>query len=181
MDISPYLERLRRDLAVAAESGGEDTRAFAEWLTTAFESSAQLVLLEALSDAADEITREMAPGSVELRLRGRQPTFVVSPAPDDEAFDEAVQDEAGYGQPGATGMVGGGSPAEADDDSTSRFNLRLPESLKLRIEEAARQEGLSLNAWLVRAAAAAVEPEGPPRRIRRRPPTGGQRYTGWVR
>ena len=39
----------------------------------------------------------------------------------------------------------------------SRINLRLSESLKGRIEEAAGQAGLSVNAWLVRAAAAALE------------------------
>ena len=37
------------------------------------------MLLDALSSAADEITRELAPGSVEVRLRGREPQFAVTP------------------------------------------------------------------------------------------------------
>jgi hypothetical protein len=70
--------------------------------------------------------------------------------------------------------------AEADDGTLARINFRLPEQLKSRIEDAASREGLSVNAWLVRAATAAVrggEPGGPDRRA----PRGGQRFTGWVR
>jgi hypothetical protein len=63
----------------------------------------------------------------------------------------------------------------------SRINLRMPDRLKARIEQAAANEGLSVNAWLVRAAAAALERGGPSRRPERRPATGGQRYTGWAR
>jgi hypothetical protein len=62
----------------------------------------------------------------------------------------------------------------------SRLNLRLPDALKVRIEEAARQEGLSLNAWLVRVAAAALGPDSD-RNSQRRSSRGNQRYTGWVR
>ncbi|MFV2083259.1 hypothetical protein [Micromonospora sp. LOL_021] len=42
-----------------------------------------MTLLDALSAAADEITRDLAPGSVELRLRGRDPHFVVTALPVD--------------------------------------------------------------------------------------------------
>ena len=69
MDLMPYVENLRRQLAVAAEAGGPDARALAERLTGALESAARLALLEALSAAADEITRDLAPGSVDVRLR----------------------------------------------------------------------------------------------------------------
>ena len=84
MDLAPYVENLRRELAVAAEAGGEDARALAERLTAPLESAIRLTLLDALSAAADEITRELAPGSVELRLRAGEPEFVVTPAPADE-------------------------------------------------------------------------------------------------
>src|SRR5262245_27672682 len=84
MDLTPYVENLRHELAVAAEAGGEDARALAERLTAPLESALRLTLLEALSAAADEITRELAPGSAELRLRGGEPEFVVTPAPADE-------------------------------------------------------------------------------------------------
>src|SRR5437870_13870937 len=83
MDLNPYVENLRRELATAAEAGGEDARALAERLTAPLESAVRLTLLDALSAAADEITRELAPGSVELRLRGGEPDFVVTaPAPE---------------------------------------------------------------------------------------------------
>ena len=80
MDLSPYVENLRRELAVAADAGGEDARALADRLTAPLESAVRLMLLDALSAAADDITRELAPGSVELRLRAGEPDFVVTPA-----------------------------------------------------------------------------------------------------
>ena len=89
MDLTPYVENLRRELAVAADAGGEDARALAERLTAPLESAVRLMLLDALSAAADEITRELAPGSVELRLRAGEPDFVVTPAPADEPLEPA--------------------------------------------------------------------------------------------
>src|SRR6188472_4421794 len=89
MELTPYVENLRRELAVAADAGGEDARALAERLTAPLESALRLTLLEALSAAADEITLELAPGSVELRLRGGAPEFVVTPAPADEPLEPA--------------------------------------------------------------------------------------------
>src|SRR5829696_8505342 len=79
MNLTPYVENLRRELAVAAEAGGEEARALAERLTAPLESGIRLTLLDALS-AADDITRELAPASVELRLRAGEPEFVASPA-----------------------------------------------------------------------------------------------------
>ena len=171
MDLTPYVEQLRKDLAVAAEAGGDDARALAERLSAPLESSARLVLLGALSTAAGEITREMAPGSVEVRLRGLDPDFVVTPAPSEQSFADAAP--ATRPEPAA--------PAATEDDSTARINLRLPESLKNRIEAAAVREGLSVNAWLVRALAATVDGGQPERQLGRATSVGAQRYTGWVR
>src|ERR1700729_1289559 len=81
MNLSGYVEALQDQLAVAAAAGGEDTRALAERLTASLDSATRLVLLDALSAAAGEITRDMAPGSVDLRLRDREPTFVVTLPP----------------------------------------------------------------------------------------------------
>lgn len=158
MDLTPYVDTLRRELATAAEAGGEDARALADRLTAALDPAVRLTLLDALSAAADEITRDLAPGSVDLRLRGREPSFVVS-APRAERAPEPAS-----------------VPEPSDDAGTSRINFRLPESLKNRIEAAAGADGLSVNAWLVRAAAAAVEPGRRPREHH-----DGRRYTGWVR
>jgi len=64
----------------------------------------------------------------------------------------------------------------------ARINFRLPEHLKARIEEAASRDGLSINTWLLRAAAATVQStNNAAHPIERRAPHGGQRYTGWVR
>jgi len=178
MNLTSYVDALRRDLAVAAAAGGDDARALAERLTAPLESAVRLVLLDALSAAADEITRDLAPGSVELRLRAREPSFVVTPPPAESSFDD--QEPAGV--PTARPVPPG--PPEGEDDAMSRINLRLSESLKSRIEEAAAQAGLSVNAWLVRAAATTLEDGlngGRDRSSARRAPSSGQRYSGWVR
>ncbi len=160
MDLTPYVENLRRELAVAAEAGGEDARALAERLTAPLESAIRLMLLDALSAAADEITRELAPGSVELRLRAGEPEFVVTPAPADEPV-----------RPVADAQSLRRRRRKRDEGATARINLRLPEQLKAGVEQAAGRERLSVNAWLVRAAAAALAREDPDRRPRaaRRP------------
>src|SRR5213594_4329571 len=88
MDLTPYVANLRQALAVAADAGGPEARALAERLTVSLESATRLVLLDALSMAADEITRELAPGSVDVRLRGLDPQFVVTPPPTDGGATE---------------------------------------------------------------------------------------------
>lgn len=164
MDLTPYVEGLRQELATAAETGGEEARALAERLAAPLDSAVRLTLLDALSAAAAEITRDLAPGSVDLRLRRREAEFVVTPA-------SPVPVEPEPAEPAAP---------EADESAMTRINLRLPEHLKQRIEEAAGAEKMSVNAWLVRAAGQALEPAS-----RRARPSGnrlfGQDYTGWVR
>jgi len=172
MDLTPHVDTLRHELAVAADAGGEDARALAERLTAPLESATRLVLLDALSEAAAEITRDLAPGSVDLRLRGREPSFVVTPPPADRPYEEPG--------PGAAGTPLPAAP-EGEEGATARISFRLPEHLKGQVEEAAAQAGLSVNAWLVRAAAAALESGDPGFRASRRAPRSGQRYTGWVR
>jgi hypothetical protein len=168
MDLTPYVENLRRELAVAAEAGGDDALALADRLTAPLQSAVRLTLLDALSAAADEITRELAPGSVELRLRGGEPDFAVTPAPADEP-SEPPNDAPPPVSP------------EGDDGATARINLRLPEQLKAGIEQAAARERLSVNAWVVRVAAAALGHDDRDPRPRQRGGRGGQTFTGWVR
>lgn len=171
MDLTPYVDTLRDQLAVAAEAGGEDARVLAERLVGPLESAARLALLEALSAAAEEITRDLAPGSVDLRLRGREPGFVVTPPPTENAADDG------------TPVAGTPPPVtDAEDGAMTRINLRLSENLKGRIEEAAATAGLSVNAWLVRAANGALGSDDQPRGTGRRATVrGSQRFTGWVR
>lgn len=164
-----YVESIRRQLVAAAEPGGEETRALAERLFASLESAIRLALQDALAAAAEEITCELAPGSVELRIRGRNPEFVVNlPRPEPPPEEEP------------TPLPGVVSP-EGDDGATARISLRLPEYLKARVDQAAAGEGLSINTWLVRATSAALERGGTDRPRSRRPPTGSQRYTGWSR
>ena len=154
MDLSPYLESLRADLGAAAAPGGPDTVRAAELLAHSLESSARLVLLEALSDAAAEITTRLRDASVEVRLRGRDADLVVT-------HTAAEPDEPAP-------VVDGGDLA--------RLTLRMPEALKTHVEQTAAAEGVSVNAWLVRAVTAAVQrPAGPPA-----PGRGGKRITGFA-
>ena len=95
MDLQPYVDNVRHELRVAAAAGGAEAEALADRLTAPLESSIRLALLEALSEAADLITRDVAPGSVEVRLRGRDPEFTVTAGPEElpEAPAVAPADE----------------------------------------------------------------------------------------
>ncbi|MGW7076753.1 hypothetical protein ACWGH2_21120 [Streptomyces sp. NPDC054871] len=172
MDLTPYVDTLRRELAVAAEAGGEDARELADRLTAPLESATRLTMLNVLSAAMDEITRELAPGSVDVRLRGLDPDFVVTLPPGDSG---TTVEPAAPVEPFRTP-----APADGDEGGTARVNLRLPAHLKARAEEAAGREGLSVNAWLIRAVSAAVDGDTRPRTTQKSQ-TIGQSITGWVR
>src|SRR3954469_18435177 len=135
MDLTPYLETLRADLAAAAAPGGPETTRAAELLGHSLESSARRALLEALSDAAAEITTRLPDATVEVRLRGRDADLVVSRTAEPSPVAE---------------------PPPADGGDLTRLTLRMPESLKTHVEQTAVAEGISVNAWLVRAVGAAV-------------------------
>jgi hypothetical protein len=183
MDLTPYVASLGRELLTAVEASGDDAGAVVERLTASMESAIRLALLEALSAAADEITTDLAPGSVEVRLRGRDPGFVVTPPPAEPA--EAPSGGLRNALAGAIEVTMGVRPpaTEADESGgTSRITLRLPEHLKPRIDEAAGRVGLSVNAWLDSAVSAALDAGDPSgRSSRRRDQPLGQRHTGWVR
>ncbi len=176
MELGQYVESIQRQLAVAAEAGGDDARALAERLVGPLDAALRLALQDVLTAAAEEITCELAPGSVELRLRGRNPEFVVTAPP----VDASVEELSKGGRDMAAGAAPGAS-AEAGEGAMSRINLRMPDQLKARIEQAASSEGLSVNAWLVRAATAAMQRPDPDRRREPRAPQSAQRYTGWAR
>jgi hypothetical protein len=179
MNLGTYVESIRSQLEVAAEAGGDDARELAERLVAPLDAAIRLALQDALAVAAEEITTELAPGSVELRLRGRDPEFVVTPPPADPSVSDLAEGEdMATGRP-ATGIAP--HSTEGDLATMSRINLRLPDHLKARIEQVAGFEGLSVNAWLVRAAAAALDRTDAARRRERRASQGAQRYTGWAR
>src|SRR5215211_1680565 len=155
MDLSPYLESVRGGVAQASALADEHTQHIAERLGTAIEASTRLALIEALSDAAGTISAELAPSSVELRMVGQEPEFVVSVQtaeaeptlllPDPEPGEEADTE----------------SP---DDEPVARITLRLPQSVKARVDEMASAEGISTNAWLIRAVMDALADRSGPRR-----------------
>jgi hypothetical protein len=162
VEINGYVDRLRADLVAAAASGGDTMVDAAERLATTLEAAVRMVLLEALSDAAAEISTELDGGAVEVRLKGREPQFVVTAAAATATADAAPADE---------------SDEIADDGITVRITLRLPEGLKQRVEEAANRSRQSLNTWLVEAARAATREPVTTREWR----FGGQRLSGWAR
>jgi hypothetical protein len=180
MDITPYVDSLRRDLVAVAGSGGPEVAEAAERLVGALDPALRMVLLEALSHATAEITADLAGGSVEVRLKGREPQFVVTapPAPEPPSDTTVTSDDTGD---------------DTDDGPVARITLRLPEALKQRAEDAATRRGQSLNTWLVTAVRLATR-EGPlnvdldlssipfgagaPGRARRGP---GQQISGWAR
>jgi hypothetical protein len=163
MDLQPYVEAVRHELNVAAAAGGADAEALAGRLTAPLESAIRLALLEALSEAAEQITRDLAPGSVEVRLRGRDPEFTVSSGMED-----------GAGSSYTSPVV---APESEEDGGTWRVTLRLPDHLRAGVDAAARRDRLSVNAWLVRAVASALGGAST------RQPRGesGKHFSGWVR
>lgn len=160
MDLTPYVDALRSDLEAAAAAGGEAARETARLLGGALDSSLRLCLLDALSAMAAEVTEAAEPTSVEIRMHGREPQVVVTVA------EAPVAEDAAPPRP----------PDDEDDGGTARITLRLPEALKAQAEHRAASEGLSVNAWLVRAVAAAVRPSATQNLL-----TGGRRISGFAR
>ena len=159
MDLTEYVEALRHSLTTAAAAAGEQARETARLLSDTMEPAVRLTVTDALAAMAAEVTEALDGALVDIRLRGRDPEVVVVPAPHPEPEtpepDEAV----------------------ADDGSTARISLRLPDGLKARAEAAATATGTSLNTWLVRAVTAALREQSSP------PPSGRgpRRYTGFAR
>jgi hypothetical protein len=170
MDLGTQVEGLRQQVAAAADAAGPEAQALVDRLMAPLDAAIRLTLQDTLAAAAEEITTELAPGSVELRVRGRDLEFVVTLPPAEPAEDDA---------PGTRDHRD--AAADGDEGATARINLRLPEQLKARVEAAAARDGQSVNAWLVRAAASAVQRGDPQRGTARRTGRGTQRYTGWAR
>lgn len=163
MDLSEYAESLRRELVAITRFAGDDVSRAAGMLAESLDSSVRLALLDVLSAAADEITSRLDGAVIEVRLAGMDPEFVVT-AQQDAAADATAE------------------PADtADDASQARLTLRMPEGLKTRVEAAAADSGMSVNAWLVRAVTRSLDsPRDGGSRAKPRPAIGS-RYTGFAR
>jgi hypothetical protein len=149
MRIEGYIQAVSDDLARVAAVGDESTARAAELLALALESSLARRLQEALAEAALELSAQLDQGRIELRVAGIDPELVYVSQP------ESVPSEV------------------ADEANAARLTLRLPESLKSRVEAAAGATGVSVNTWLVQAAG---------RQLESRPPAGNSwRLTGYGR
>lgn len=134
--MSRHVRAIQSDLAAAAALGDETTAEAARRLSEALESSLQLRLLDVLTDATLALNGQLSSGHVEVRLAGRDPELVL--------VEEQAAGDAAAPTPG--------------DDLSARITLRLPEGLKAQIEVVAGREGISANAWIVRALARSLEP-----------------------
>jgi hypothetical protein len=128
MQIDGYVQAVREDLARVAALGDETTARAAELLAVALESSLGRRLQEALGEAALELSGQLDSGRVEVRIAGGDPELVLVREEETEAASEV-----------------------GDDARLARITLRLPESLKQRIEESASRDGVSVNTWIVQA------------------------------
>jgi hypothetical protein len=158
MDLSPYIESVRAGVANASSLADEHTQQVANRLGTAIESSTRLALIQALSDAAGTISADLAPSSVELRMVGQDPEFVVS-VQTAETEPTLLLPNA---EPGSE-STDQSATAEAEDEPVARITLRLPQSVKVRVDEMASSDGISTNAWLIRAVMDALADRGSPR------------------
>jgi hypothetical protein len=171
MDITHLVDSLRDDLVRAADAGGPEVRGAAERLLPALEPALRLTLMDALSQAAADVSAALPGVSVSVRLNGREPVMVVEGAPDAAT--------AGRSEPPEPP-----EPTEADEDEgVARITLRLPEGLKTRAETLAARRGQSLNTWLVAAARAAASDDDdfPGHGHGRRHGLRGRHIKGWAR
>lgn len=166
MELSPYVEGLRRELASLTRFAPDEVAKLAGQLADALDSSVRLTLLDVLSAAAAEITEQLDATVIDVRLSGGEPEFVIT----------AVHPQ--HDEP----TTGSSQEPTTDEAGTARVTLRLSEGLKVKIEAQATASGQSVNAWLAHAAIRALETVGqgpPPGPQRSR--TGGHRITGYAR
>ncbi|EAP99785.1 hypothetical protein JNB_06439 [Janibacter sp. HTCC2649] len=177
MELTRYVDSLQQQLAVAAAAGGPEAEAVAERLAAPLDSAVRLTLQEAVVDAAAEITLALTPASVDVRLAGRGLAFVVS---------GLAEQAPAVASPVTSPVVSSTSAEEGDEGGTSRITFRPSDRLKADIEAAAEQQGLSVNAFLVRTLTLAVRPGAPTAPLPGAtggPVTtskGGQRLSGWA-
>jgi len=135
MQLDSHIQAIQSDLAASSGLGDEATGQAAQRLIETLGSTLHLRLLDLLGEAVLEISGQLGSGRVEVRLAGRDPELVV--------VMEEVQDV----------------PVAPGEEFSGRITLRLPDSLKVAIETAAAEEGISTNAWLVRTLARTAAPQ----------------------
>ena len=174
MDLNPYIRHLREDLLAAAAVGDEEIRRAAALLAAAIEPAGRLAIMNALSDLAAEVTQALDDHVVEVKLDGRDLNVTVS------RRDGA---EATVGEPAAH-QVHPDDLRRAMQEAggeLSRTTVRLFNDLKSQAEQAASDQGVSLNTYISRAVSNSVRTAVPPgmggRRDRGRPGQDGDGRT----
>lgn len=142
MDISEYTAKLHDDLVTAAELGDDHTRRIAASLAAAMEPSIRLVLLAAATELAKEIGAEIEDRDVKVHLDGNSILVDVQKASKDSGAEEPAKENV-YSFDDVSGDI-------------SRVTLRMMEQIKARAEEAANQNGVSLNSWVSQAVQGAL-------------------------
>lgn len=153
MQLDEHLRKVHDSLAASAALGDERTQQIAQTLITAADPAVRLAIVSALSGAADEITAAL------LDSPGAPAVTVQLDGDDDVRFTV-----------GATAVEPVSPPRSDDGDASARISLRLSESLKADVEDAAARAGVSVNTWLVRAATAGLA----------RPGNHASRISGWI-
>ena len=161
MEIAHYVGQVQRHIAAAAELADDSTKRTAAALATAAEAGIRLAVLSAVTDAAAEVTTALLDAD-----SGHAPQITV-------VLD---RDEIRIDVTSTTPSAPVAEPRVDDGDATARISLRLSEALKADIDRAATTDGVSVNTWLVRAAAAAL----PGRARPANPQARNTRITGWV-
>ena len=149
MQIDGLIQALREDLVRVAALGDETTSRAADLLSVAIEASLGRRIQDVLAQAALELNDQLESAHVEVRIAGHDLQLVL------------VRED-------------GSLPEPVDEAYSARITLRLPESLKERVESSAARDGASVNTWLVQALQRAVEP-------RRSTSTSRNRLTGYGR
>ncbi len=181
MDLHPYIRNLREDLLAAAALGDEETRRAAALLGAAIEPAGRLAIMNALSDLAAEVTQALDRHVVEVKLDGRDVRVSVSDKAGPDAPEEQPDDVDG--RPGQHLHADELRRAMQDaGGELSRTTVRLFNDLKSQAEQAAADQGVSLNTYISRAVSDSVRTAMPAgSKGRRGRNAGGRTVTGFVK
>jgi len=147
MDTSIAMTRLEAAIErhVLVAGGDSEMEAMADALMATLEPAVHQIALDLAEQAAAEVSAQLASHDIDVVLSDGEPTLRVR---------------------------SGGEEAEASTESLdARITLRLPPTLKERVEVAAEDVGESVNSWLVKALATHAQERGH---------RGGRRISGTI-
>jgi hypothetical protein len=122
--MSQAVEGLCSDIETLAELGNEVVAEVVERVGSVLTRSAPTRILDLLSEIAAELSAELPDGHVEIRVVG------------DDVELAYIEEHR--------------TTPEDEGEQSARITLRLSDRLKTRIEQAASEQGTSVNAWVLR-------------------------------